>query len=176
MESSFNKQLNREMYSAYLYLSMSNYCNENGMKGFSRWFMVQYHEEMYHALKMYEFIQQRGGKVRLNTIAAPESMWKSSLDVFEKTLEHEEAVTQWINELMDVAIDEKDHASKIFIQWFISEQVEEEDNDRDIVSKLKLISNNPQGLFMLDKELGTRIATSPLDFSIGIEAAEKAKL
>lgn len=174
MEKSLNDQVNREMYSAYLYMAMSSHANYIGLKGFANWFMVQYHEEMLHAMKIYEYIQSRGGKVKLQKIDEPLSGFKSPLDMFEKTLQHEQKVTAWINELTELAIAEKDHASKIFLQWYVTEQVEEEENDNDIIAQLKLIKDNPQGLMMLDKELSARMTTVPTDYSKGVAAALKA--
>jgi len=172
MEQVLNEQVNREMYSAYLYMSMSAHCSNVGLKGFANWFMVQYHEEMLHAMKIYEYIQRQGGQVRLKPIEGPPVDFESPLDMFEKTLEHERFITRSINDLMETAISEKDHASQIFLQWYVTEQVEEEENDNDIISQLKLIKDNPQGLMMLDRELAQRAATVPLDFSKGVSAGE----
>lgn len=174
MDDAINAQMIREMYSGYLYMSMSSFINSLGLKGFANWLMVQYHEEMFHAMKMYEYIQSRGGNVKIGTIDEPPSKWETPLDMFEKVLEHEQKVTAWINELMETAIEEKDHASQIFLQWYVTEQVEEEENDNDIIAQLKLIRDNPQGLIMLDKELAARMTTVPTDFSKGVEAAAKA--
>ncbi len=169
MEEAFNTHVNRELYSAFLYLSMSNRSNHIGLKGFANWFMVQYHEEMLHAMKMFEYIQRTGGSARLKAIEEPPSEWSSALDMLEQTYEHEKKVTAWINELMEIAIEEKDHASQIFIQWYITEQVEEEENDTDLIAQLKLINDDPQGLMLLDRELAGRMTTVLTDFSKGIE-------
>lgn len=174
MATAINDQMIREMYSAYLYMSMSNFSSNLGLKGFANWLMVQYHEEMFHAMKMYEYLQSQGSEIKLKQIDEPPSKWESPLDMFEKVLEHEKKVTAWINELMEIAIEEKDHASRIFLQWYVTEQVEEEENDNDIIAPLKLIGDNAQGLMMLDKELAARMATVPTDFSKGVEAAAKA--
>lgn len=174
MTEALNEQVNREMYSAYLYMSMSAYCSTIGLKGFANWFMVQYHEEMLHAMKLYEYILRVAGRVRLKSIAEPPSDFKNPLDMFEKTLEHEKFITASINERMDLAISERDHATQIFLQWYVNEQVEEEENDNDIIAQLKLIGDNPQGLMMLDRELATRMTTVPTDFSKGVEAAMAA--
>lgn len=174
MEQALNEQVNREMYSAYLYMSMSSHCANVGLKGFANWFMVQYHEEMLHAMKIYEYIQRQGGQVVLKPIEGPPVEFDSPLDMFEKTLEHERFITRSINELMETAIAEKDHASQIFLHWYVTEQVEEEENDNDIIQQLKLIKDNPQGLMMLDRELAGRATTVPTDFSKGIEAAMEA--
>ena len=170
MIDALNEQLNKELYSAYLYMAMSSYCNDLGLKGFAKWFMVQYHEEMFHSMKLYEYIHRQGGKVLLMAIDEPPSEWKSPLDVFEKTLAHEQMVTARINALMELALAEKDHASQIVLQWYVSEQVEEEENDNDIIAQLKLIGDSPQALMMLDRDLSARAATVPLDFSVGVES------
>ena len=174
MNDALNEQINREMYSAYLYMSMSNQCNEMGLKGFTNWFMVQYHEEMYHAMKFYEYVGRQGGKVTLKAIAQPAADFASPLDMMTKTLEHERYITQSINNLMDTAIAEKDHATQIFLQWYVTEQVEEEENDNDIIAQLKLIQDSPHGLMMIDRDLAGRMANVPTDFSKGVEAAAKA--
>ncbi len=171
MTDALNEQINKEMYSAYLYMSMSVASNEMGLKGFANWFMVQYHEEMYHAMKFYEYVGRQGGKIALKAIAEPPSDFSSPLDMFPKTMEHEQFVTRSINDLMDLAIEEKDHASRIFLQWYVTEQVEEEENDNDMIAQLKLIGDNPQGLMMLDRELAGRAANVPTDFSKGVEGA-----
>jgi len=172
MVEALNEHMNKEMYSAYLYMSMSAYADASGLKGFAKWFMVQYHEEMYHAMKMYEYIQAQGGTIRLLQIDKPPFEWESALDLFEKTLAHEQMVTSRINTLMDLAIDERDHATKIFLQWYVTEQVEEEENDNEIIDQLKLIQDDPRGLLMLDRELGARGATVPLDYSQGVKGGE----
>ncbi|MFK5951410.1 MAG: ferritin [Desulfobacterium sp.] len=166
MEDALNEQVNKEMFSAYLYMSMSIHAGDMGLKGFSNWFMVQYHEEMSHGMKLFDYINSRGGRVILKAIDMPASTFESVMDMFEKTLAHEEFITVSINDLMDTAIEEKDHATRIFLQWFVTEQVEEEENDHEIIDQLKLIGSSPQGLMMLDKELAQRTATVRLDFSL----------
>lgn len=170
MEESLNEQVNKEMFSAYLYMSMSIHAGDMGLKGFSNWFMVQYHEEMSHAMKLYDYIHSRGGRVVLKAIEAPAAAFDSAMDMFQKTLAHEEFITASINDLMEIAIAEKDHATRIFLQWFVTEQVEEEENDHEIIDQLKLIGDSPQGLMMLDKELAGRTATVRLDFSLNAPA------
>ncbi len=167
-----NEQLNREMYSAYLYMAMSAHAKNAGLNGFANWFMVQYHEEMFHAMKIYEYIQQQGGKVELKAIQQPPADFESPLDMFKKTLAHEQFITRSLNNLMETAIAEKDHATQIFLQWYITEQVEEEDNDNEIIHQLEMIQDHPHGLMMIDRELGSRAAHVPTDFSKGLEAAE----
>lgn len=171
MTQALNGQINKEMYSAYLYMAMSAYSNRIGLKGFANWFMVQYHEEMYHAMKMFEYVQRQGEDVILKSIATPPDSFKSTLDMFEQTLAHEQYITKSINDLMELAIEKKDHATQIFLEWYVTEQVEEEDNDNDIIAQLKLIGDHPQALLMLDRELAGRAATIPLDFSKGVDEA-----
>ena len=174
MAQALNEQINKEMYSAYLYMSMSAFSNKMGLKGFANWFMVQYHEEMFHAMKLFEYIQRQGEDVRLEAINAPPMDFDSQLDMFTKTLTHEQYITKSINDLMDLAMKKKDHATQIFLEWYVTEQVEEEENDNDIIAQLKLIGDNPHALLMLDRELTARVATIPTDFSKGVEAAAKA--
>ncbi len=174
MMDSFNNHLKEEFSSAYIYLSMSAHSSFIGLKGFAKWFMAQYHEEMAHAMMFYEYIGRQGGKVRLLTVEEPSSEYASPIDMFEKTLEHEKFMTKNVNDLMELAIQEKDHATQIFLQWFVSEQVEEEETVNDILAKLKLIGSDTNGLFMMDTELGTRTVTMPTDFTQGVEAAIKA--
>jgi ferritin len=159
--SGLNKQLNNEIYSAYLYLSMSSYAGSIGLKGSANWFMVQYHEEMVHAMKFFNFINSRGEHTELAAIAQPPTEFPTLLNMFEQTLIHEQFITASINELTDLALSEKDHATNIFLQWFITEQIEEEENDRDIIGKLKLIGDNGQGILMLDNELAARAFVPP---------------
>lgn len=174
MAKALNNQINKEMYSAYLYMSMSGHSAKLGLKGFANWFMVQYHEEMYHAMKMYEYVQRQGEDVVLGALKAPPSEFASPLDMFTQTLTHEQFITSSINKLMELAIKKKDHATQIFLEWYVTEQIEEEENDNDIILQLKLIGDNPHALLMLDRELAVRATTVPVDFSKGIEAAEKA--
>lgn len=174
MAQALNGQINKEMYSAYLYMSMSAYSANIGLKGFANWFMVQYHEEMFHAMKLYEYVQRQGEDVKLETIKAPPSEFLSPLDMFTQTLTHEQYITSSINELMELAISKKDHATQIFLEWYVTEQVEEEENDNDIIAQLKLIGDNAHALLMLDRELAARATTIPTDFSKGVEAAAKA--
>jgi ferritin len=161
MSEALNGQLNKEMYSAYLYLSMSAHSTYIGLKGFANWFMVQYQEEMMHAMKFYDYINSQGGQVKLLAIAQPPTEFESPLDMFEKTLQHEKFVTKSINDLVDLAIKGKDHATNIFLQWFVTEQVEEEANDNEIISKLKLVGEKGEALLMIDRELAARVFTPP---------------
>ena len=161
MLKAMNDQINAEMFSSYLYLSMEAYFQSISLKGFAAWMRVQAQEEMMHAMKFYDYVNERGGKVTLEAIAKPEIAWASPLAVFEAVLKHEEHVTSLINNLVDLAISEKDHASNNFLQWFIAEQVEEEASAGEVVEKLKLIKDNTSGLFMVDAELGRRVFTMP---------------
>ncbi len=174
MVQALNGQINKEMYSAYLYMSMSAYSNKTGLKGFANWFMVQYHEEMFHAMKLYEYVLRQGEDVKLDSIKAPPTEFASQLDMFTQTLAHEQYITSSINELMELAASLKDHATQIFLEWYVTEQVEEEENDNDIITQLKLIGDNAHALLMLDRELSARVTTIPTDFSKGVAAAAKA--
>lgn len=157
METELNKQINAEYWSAYLYLSMSAYCAEIGLAGAANWLRIQYQEENSHALKFFDYIIERGGAVELMPIAEVPRKWDNIITIFEETLKHEQKVTALINNLMDVAIEERDHAAKSFLQWFVDEQVEEEDNVRTILDQLKLVGGAGNGLFMIDKDLMQRV-------------------
>ena len=162
IEEALNGQLNAEFYSAYLYLSMAGYFESIDIKGFANWMLVQVQEEQFHAMKLYDYIFERGGKVTLHTIDAPPADWKSPLAVFEATLEHEQKVTGLVNDLMYLAREERDNASEIYLQWFVNEQVEEESNVNTVLGQLKLIKDSPQGLFMMDNQMGQRVFTPPV--------------
>ncbi|MBN1909208.1 MAG: ferritin [Pirellulales bacterium] len=161
MEAALNAQINAEYYSSYLYLSMSAYCREMNLEGFASWLRIQADEEMIHAMKIYDFVHERSGRVTLTAIDAPPTEWESPLAVFEATFAHEQHVTALINKLVDLAISESDHATNSFLQWFVNEQVEEEASADAVLQKLKLLANAPGGLFMLDRELGLRPAATP---------------
>lgn len=161
MNDALDEQVKWELYSSYMYLSMSAYFQELGLSGFANWMRVQAQEELFHAMKFYDFIGERGGRVTLHAIDAPPATWKNPLDAFTCTLEHERLVTSRINDLVNVAIEEKDHATNIFLQWFVTEQVEEEDNVTDALNKLRLINGEGQGMLMLDKDLATRVFVPP---------------
>jgi len=167
MERALNAQVNAEMYSAYLYLSMSAYFQSKSLGGFASWMRVQAQEEMVHAMKLYDFINERGGRVILELIEAPPTEWDSPLATSEAVYEHEQKVTGLINELVELALEKHDHATNIFLQWFVSEQVEEEDSANDVVEKIKLMGDARGGLFMLDRELGQRVFTPPAATSEG---------
>ena len=157
MLEALNAQINAEQYSAFLYLSMSAYFNEKGLPGFANWMYVQYQEELSHANKFYNYVVERGGKVELKAIEQVQTEWDGIIDVYEATLEHEQKVTGLINGLMDVAVAESDHASQSFLQWFVDEQVEEEANVTEILDTLKLIDGQGNGIFMLDREMRSRV-------------------
>ena len=156
-----NDQVNAELYSSYLYLSMEAYFQSLSLNGFAKWMRCQAQEELFHAMKMYDHINERGGRVTLAAIEGPQIEWKSPLDVFETTLAHEKKVTGLINNLVDLAISEHDHASNSFLQWYVNEQVEEEASADEVIQKLKLMGDIPNGLFMVDRELATRVFTMP---------------
>ena len=174
IENAINTQITNELYSAFLYMSMSAFSDSLGLKGFAKWFMTQYHEEMVHAMKMYEFIQARGGIVKLDALKAPPTVWKSPTDMFEQTYKHEQFITKCINNLVELARAEKDNASEVFYQWYVTEQVEEEENDTTILSQLRLIDGNANGLMMLDKDLSARTVTVPTNFTLGVSKQMKA--
>jgi ferritin len=161
MQEALNKQVNAELYSAYLYLSMAAYFYSINLNGFANWMKVQNQEETVHAMKFYQFINERGGMIWLDAIAQPPTTWSTPLEVFEETLKHEEKVTGLINNLVDLAMAERDHATNAFLQWFITEQVEEEASANEVIQNLKLAGNDPHALFMLDRELGTLVFTPP---------------
>lgn len=156
IQDAMNEQIKNELYSAYLYLSMSAYCEATNLPGFAHWMRVQAQEEEAHAMKFYDFICERGGRVVLQAIDQPPVEFQSPLHVFEQTLEHEQKVTAMIHDLYGLAVQEKDYASQAFLQWFVTEQVEEEGSATQIVETLKMIGDKGQALVMLDRELGRR--------------------
>lgn len=156
MQKALNEQINAEIYSAYLYLSMSAYCESLSLPGFANWMRVQWQEELTHALKLYDFVNERGGQVVLTAIDGPDVEWESPLAMFEVTLEHERHVTSLIHRLVDLSLAERDHAANSMLQWFVDEQVEEEANAEQLVEELKRIEGQPHALFLLDRELAQR--------------------
>ena len=162
LEKAFNIQINKEFYSEYLYLSMQAYFERLNLKGFVNWMSVQVQEERAHAIGMFDYLNQRGGVVALEAIEKPEIDWKSPLDVFENVLKHEEYVTASINELMDVAEEVKDRAAMSFLNWYLREQVEEEDNVGNVLATLRLIGDDKKALLMLDKDLAARTFVAPV--------------
>jgi ferritin len=163
ISDALNYQLNAELYSAYLYLSMEAYFESEDLNGFANWMRVQAQEELTHAMKFYDHIVQRGGRVILSSIDTPPSEWKSPSDAFEAVYEHEKRVTGLINELVNLAIAEGDHASNNFLQWFVAEQVEEEESASGVLQKIKLTGETPGGLFILDSELSQRVFHPPAE-------------
>ncbi len=162
LEKAFNVQINKEFYSEYLYLSMQAYFERLNLKGFVNWMSVQVQEERAHAMGMFDYLNQRGGAVALEAIEKPQTDWKSPLDVFENVLKHEEYVTSTINELMDVAEEVKDRAAMSFLNWYLKEQVEEEDNVGNVLATLRLIGDDKKALLMLDKDLAARTFVAPV--------------
>lgn len=161
MTDEINKQVNAELYSAYLYLSMSSYASFSGLRGAANWFWVQAQEEMTHAQKLYDYVNSQGTRALLAGIDAPPTEFDSLKDLYEQALEHEQKVTALINDLVNLAKDEKDHATEIFLQWFVTEQVEEEENARDILDTVKLAGDNGAAMLMIDAELSARVFTPP---------------
>jgi ferritin len=156
MQDAVNDQINREFYSSYLYLAMAAYFESKNLAGFAKWMHVQEAEERAHGMKRYEFLVDRGGRVLLKPIAAPESDWKTSLDLFRQVAEHEAAVTASIHALYALAVKETDYAAQVMLQWFITEQVEEEKNATEIVQRLELVEARGTAVLMLDHRLGKR--------------------
>lgn len=156
MQDAMNEQINKELFSSYLYLSMAAYFEERSLSGFTHWMRMQEAEERVHAMKLYDYILQRGGKVTLKTIEAPKTEWKSYLELAEEVAAHEAKVTASIHTLYELALTEKDYASQVMLQWFITEQVEEENNASEIVANLKRIDERGAGVMILDHELAKR--------------------
>ncbi|HOH46475.1 MAG TPA: ferritin [Candidatus Cloacimonadota bacterium] len=161
LNKAINNQINKELFSEYLYLSMSAWFAKENLDGFANWMLVQAQEEHFHAMKFFNYVIERGGEVELLAIEKPAKEFKNPLNAFKAALEHEGFITKSINELMDLAIKEKDHASRSFLQWYVDEQVEEEANADRIVNQLKMVGDHMQGIFMLDRELGQRTYTEP---------------
>ncbi len=156
MQDALNDQINKELYSSYLYLSMAAYFEDANLPGFGHWMRVQEAEEREHAMKLYDFLLERGGKVMLKAIGAPKTEWKSALEVAEEVAAHEAKVTASIHALYETALKEKDYSAQVMLQWFISEQVEEEKNAAEIVANLKLIEQRGTAVLMLDHRLSKR--------------------
>jgi len=160
MQEALNNQINEELFSSYLYLSMSSYFQETDLPGFASWMRVQAQEELMHAMKIFDFIAERGGQINLQAVKEPVHEWESPLGAFEAAYSHERHITGCIDNLVDLARENRDHATEIFLQWFVTEQVEEESSADEIVKKLKMIDGSKNGLFMMDRELGTRVFTA----------------
>jgi ferritin len=156
VQDAFNQQINAELFSEYLYLSMAAYFESESLKGMANWMRIQAGEEHNHAMKFYHFILDRGGKVTLTQIDAPKTNWSSPLEIFEGAYAHELKISGLINNLANLTIDEKDHAAHQFLEWFVTEQVEEESAAQMIVDQLKLVGENGVAIYMIDQELGKR--------------------
>jgi ferritin len=158
LENALNQQINSEFYSFYLYFSIEAYFQQQNLQGFAKWMRAQAKEELQHCEKLYEYMHARQGSVVLAAVDAPPAKWSSPLKAFEAALKHEQDVTKMINKLVDLAVSEKDHATHIFLHWFVEEQVEEEATIGLVVEKLKLVGSSTSGLYMLDRELAQRPA------------------
>ena len=173
LHEALNDQLNFELYSGYIYLSMAQWFKSVNLPGFARWMEVQTLEEYSHAMKFAGYLADRGATVTLAAVPQPKTAWESPLAAFETTLHHERVVTGRINDLVTLALKEKDHATTAFLQWFVTEQVEEEANAEGIIARLKLTENAPGALYALDQELGSRVFAVPPGTTI-LGAAKKA--
>ena len=156
-----NEQINKELYSAYLYLDMSSYFEDRGLNGFANWYMIQAQEERDHAMLFYQYLHNNGEKVTLEAIGKPEKKFKKDMDVLKAGLEHEEYVTSLINAIYDAAYNVKDFRTMQFLDWFIKEQGEEETNANDMITKMELFGSDPKGLYMLNQELAARTYSAP---------------
>jgi ferritin len=165
MADRINEQINREMYSAYLYLAMAARMQEAGYKGVGKWLTIQYHEEMFHAMKFYTYLQDQGAAVELKSLAKPDFKETTIKEIFQHALEHEKGVTKSIHEIAALAREEKDYATDGLAQWYVDEQVEEEKNATEILQTIDLVGNSAQGLFLLNVELGKRDLGVASDFT-----------
>ena len=156
VQNALNKQINEEFFSAYLYLAMAAEADRLGLPGFVNWFTIQYQEELTHADRFFDYILERNGEVELDALAKPEVKNETALSLFQKALEHEQYITQCIFKLKDLAKAESDHATDVFLEWFVREQVEEEASAQNVIDQLRLVDGNPNGLYMIDRELATR--------------------
>ncbi len=161
MEKAFLDQINAEQFSSYLYLSMYCWLSSNGLPGFATWMKGQVQEEDFHANKMLDYLLERGGKAELQAIDRPRVEWSSVYELWQDVVDHEAKVTSLINGLVDCALEERDHASSFFLQWYVEEQVEEEASVGEVLDKLNLIGDNSSALFALDMELGKRVFSEP---------------
>ena len=162
MEKAINDQINAELFSSYLYKSMASWLESQDLPGMANWMDIQAKEEMDHAMKFYDYVIERGGRVIFQAIEAPQSSWESPLEAFKAALDHEIYISSRIDDLMDMALEEKDHATRIMLNWFVEEQVEEEDNASDNVSKLDMLKDSKRGMYMLDREFASRVYTPPV--------------
>jgi ferritin len=161
MNDAMNDQITAEFYSAHLYLGMSAYLDSIDLPGFANWMRVQYQEEKFHAEKMFDHVLERDGRIVLGQFEAPPFEWGSVLEVFEEAFKHEQKVTSLINNLVNIAVAEKDHASNNFLLWYVDEQVEEEASAKAIVQQLRMVNDSKSGLFMMDREMSARAFTPP---------------
>lgn len=155
------EQLNKEYYSAYLYLGMSAYCSKEGFNGSSNWFLIQYQEEVAHGMKLFKYLEDQDVEIKLPGIAEVTVEYKSILDVFKKALAHEQKMTQYLNDLSDLSMKNKDHATYNLLQWYVTEQVEEEAILKSLIDNIKLVGDNGYGLYTIDKELAGRTFVDP---------------
>ncbi len=161
LQDAINVQINKELYSEYLYFSMAAWFSSMNLTGFENFFIVQAQEEHFHVMKFYNYLNERGGRVILDKIEKPQVDFDSAEEIFDLSLKHEQFITKSINELMDVAIAENDHAARSFLNWYVDEQVEEESSMENILSQLKIIDGKGHGMLMLDRELAARVYTPP---------------
>ncbi len=161
MEEALNFQFNRELYSGYLYLAMAAYFEDQDLPGFANWMRIQAQEELSHAMKFYDYIVRRGGRAVMADIEAPQNEWESATATFEHVYEHEQMVTGLIHKLVDLALELSDHATNNFLQWFVAEQVEEEESASGVLQKVKMAGESKSSLYMLDQELSQRIFHPP---------------
>ncbi|MEI8377843.1 MAG: ferritin [bacterium] len=162
IEKIINEQINAETYSSYLYLAMSAYCSELGLAGFANWLKIQAKEELFHADFMFNYLIERNGRVVLESIEKPPVQWNNVIEIFEETLKHEQYISSRINDILNAALEEKDHATASFYKWFIDEQVEEEATATDVLSKLKLTKAEGSALFFMDQEMQKRVFVQPM--------------
>jgi ferritin len=162
IEKAINEQINEELYSSYLYLSMAAYCANLGLMGFASWMNIQVQEELNHAKFFFDYVAERGGRVSLEQIRKPKHEWANIIEVFEETLGHEKHISSRINDIATLALEEKDHATASFLRWFIDEQVEEEASAEDMLNKLKLTKAEGAALFFLDQEAAKRVFVQPV--------------
>ena len=157
LQDSLIQQLNKEYQSAYIYLGMSAYCSKEGFNGAANWFLIQYQEEVAHGMKLFKYLEDQNVDIKLPVIQEVEVVFTSLLDVFQKSLEHEQTMTKNLNDLSDLAMKDKDHATYNLLQWYVTEQVEEEATVSGIIDHIKLVDGNGYGLYTIDKELSSRV-------------------
>lgn len=157
LQDSLIQQLNKEYQSSYIYLGMSAYCSKEGFNGAANWFLIQYQEEVTHGMKLFKYLEDQNVDIKLPLIQEVEVRFNSLLDVFQKSLEHEQTMTKNLNELSDLAMKDKDHATYNLLQWYVTEQVEEEATVSGIIDHIKLVDGNGYGLYTIDKELSSRV-------------------